>query len=375
MDRYLRQEAIEGWDPEVVSNGRILVVGAGATGNEVIKNLALLGVGNLTIVDYDLVEEVNLSRCVLFREEDIGKPKSEVAGKRLKELNPYINAISWNLDIIYDIGSLELRKFDVVVLTVDNLEARLWVNRYCLLSSVPLIDTGIDGLIGNVFIMVPPSAPCLECNWKKFEYQRLAEKYSCSKLGLLLNEKKIPMVITSAAIIGGIAAQEAVKILHKKGNFPIKSGRFIWVNGEVDDFKTWYVPVRENCPGHNLYSKELDTLFDTNIDDTVDTIKDRIRDLLDCSDVEIKGDKEIVYSVICNNEYCGYADKISPCFLGRFQRYICPKCGQFTIVPDAHTQELRNGYSLRSLGIPPNHILHIFIKKGEVISEYRIITK
>lgn len=211
--RYARQMAIRGWEQERLSKARVLVLGAGTTGNEVIKNLGLLGVGKIVIVDKDEVEEVNLNRCVLFREEDIGKPKAEVTARRVKELAPEIEAEAWVKDIVYEIGALKYPEFDCVVLTVDNLEARMWVNKYCWRHRVPLIDTGTREWIGNVFVMQEPFEVCIECGWQESHYRRLFERYSCSRIGVVAEERKIPMVITSAAVVGGIAAQEVVKVL------------------------------------------------------------------------------------------------------------------------------------------------------------------
>ena len=375
MERYKRQEMIKGWHQETVHNARILVVGAGTTGNELIKNLALLGVGEITIVDSDLVEEVNLNRCVLFRKEDIDQSKSETAAKRALELNPDIRAIGLNCDVIYDFGNFQYRNFECVILTVDNLEARMWVNRYCWLNNTPLIDTGIDGLVGNVFVMIPPFESCLECDWSTREYQRLAEKYSCSKIGLALEERKIPMVITSAAVIGGIAAQESIRILlhGNKRDVPSKAGVFFHYDGETGAFLTWRVCRKEECPAHASVPDPSQILFEASLNDTVESIRERVRNILGPSTVEIKHDKEIVYSVICNN--CGHTQTIAPCLLGKFRRFLCPECGLLTIVADDHTEELRDGYTLRSLCIPSNHLLRVVFSKEDDISEAWILSR
>ena len=90
QSRYDRQERITWWDQDKLTKSRVLVVGAGALGNEIVKNLALVGVGNITIVDMDLIEHTNLSRCVFFRDGDEGKFKAEVLASRAEELNPEI---------------------------------------------------------------------------------------------------------------------------------------------------------------------------------------------------------------------------------------------------------------------------------------------
>jgi molybdopterin/thiamine biosynthesis adenylyltransferase len=90
--RFARLEAIDWWDQALLGRARVLVVGVGALGNEVIKNLSLLGVGNMTIVDMDRVEASNLSRSVLFRENDEGKPKAECAARAAVGIYPQTNA-------------------------------------------------------------------------------------------------------------------------------------------------------------------------------------------------------------------------------------------------------------------------------------------
>src|SRR5579872_5694081 len=74
-DRYSRQRMIARWDQERAAKARLLVAGAGALGNEVLKNLALIGIGNIVVIDFETVEIPNLARSILFRREDLGKPK------------------------------------------------------------------------------------------------------------------------------------------------------------------------------------------------------------------------------------------------------------------------------------------------------------
>ena len=129
-DRWERQKRISWWDQELLQRSNILVVGAGTLGNEVCKNLALLGVGNVTIIDYDTIEEVNLSRSVLMRSEDKGQKKADIVAKRMKELYENMNTIPLNFDVVYEYGSANYKDFDIVLMTVDNLEARIYINRY-----------------------------------------------------------------------------------------------------------------------------------------------------------------------------------------------------------------------------------------------------
>ena len=93
LDRYGRLRLISWWRQERLQAARVLVVGAGALGNEVLKNLALVGLGTIYVIDLDVVEPSNLSRSVLFRAEDGGRPTAEVAAIRAGELNPEIRII------------------------------------------------------------------------------------------------------------------------------------------------------------------------------------------------------------------------------------------------------------------------------------------
>ncbi|MEN3335191.1 MAG: molybdopterin-synthase adenylyltransferase [Blastocatellia bacterium] len=375
MDRYTRQKMIKGWDQQALEKGKVLVVGAGTTGNEVIKNLVLLGVGNITIVDTDVVEVVNLNRSILFREKDINCSKSIVAAERARELNPGINAVGWDCNVIYKVGSLQYGNFDCVVLTVDNLEARLWVNRYCWLNGVPLIDTGIEGLIGNVFVSIPPYKSCIECGWGKREYQRLSDKYSCLKRGLDEEVRKIPMVITTAALIGGIASQECVAILHKHIiDISKRAGKFFQYDGDSQTSIGWHVPKKEDCPAHSFVMGNSHALLDASLDENIESLKQRIARSQSASAVEIWCDKEVVYSVVCS-ENCGYTRSISPLLLGEFKREVCPYCHKLSVVPHDYTEELKDGWTLKALGIPSNHLLRVAFGRGDEVYEGWIVSR
>jgi len=91
-DRFDRFKLIGWWDQQRLRSARVLVIGAGALGNEIIKNLALLGVGNVVIADKDTIENSNLSRSVLYREADAGRSKAVVAAAAARDIYPAINA-------------------------------------------------------------------------------------------------------------------------------------------------------------------------------------------------------------------------------------------------------------------------------------------
>ena len=105
-DPFARQKLLNGWNQEKLRETRIMVVGAGALGNEVLKNLALLGVGNIFVVDFDSIAIPNLSRTVLFRPTDNGRDKAEVAAERTKELclEPDARVDYFSGDLVRELG-------------------------------------------------------------------------------------------------------------------------------------------------------------------------------------------------------------------------------------------------------------------------------
>lgn len=220
-DRYSRLRLIPWWDQSKLKNAKVMVVGAGALGNEVIKNLALVGVGNILIIDMDIIENSNLSRSVLFRAEDCGRLKAEVAAERAMEINPDINVTWMNADIVNDVGLGVFACMDVVIGGLDNREARLAINQSCWKVNVPWVDGAIEVLHGVARVFVPPDGACYECTMGEVDYRILNARRSCT---LLSKEEmisgKVPTTPTIASIIAGVQVQEVLKLLHQRDNLP-----------------------------------------------------------------------------------------------------------------------------------------------------------
>jgi adenylyltransferase/sulfurtransferase len=150
---------------------RVLVVGAGALGNEVIKNLALLGVGRVSVLDRDRIEASNLTRSVLFCIPDIdghiqrGTPKAELAVARAVEINPDVTATAYVREIA-DLGSGIIRQTDLVFSCLDNEMARLELGWVCTRLNKPLVDGGLgmfNPSSGLVSIFPGHQGPCYAC--------------------------------------------------------------------------------------------------------------------------------------------------------------------------------------------------------------------
>jgi len=353
--KYDRQRAI--WDQEILRKARVLVVGAGTLGNEAVKNLALLGVGSITIIDNDIIERVNLNRCLLFREEDIGLPKARVAAERARELNPDIDVSYHIADVIFDFGGGFFENFDIVLSCLDNREARMYLNRYCYLVRRPLVDGALEGLSGEVKVVIPPTTSCLECAFDDLSYKLIAEKYSCSGAKFTQAKEVIPMVVHTSAIIAGIQVQEAVKILH--GDFS-NGGKAIRYDGEKCEMLKYEIPIRSDCPNHEKYPiKEIDGItMDSKIINVIKILNQHYGG----GEFTLYYDKEICFSLKCPR--CSYEKEVGkPLKRMHVDELYCPKCGS-EMIPDSSMELKSKELTFRELGIPENSLIKVYPKNN-----------
>lgn len=251
-DRYARLRLIPWWKQEKIRATTALVIGAGAIGNEVLKNLALLGFGRLIIVDFDKIDISNLTRSMLYRASDDGKPKAIKAAEAVKNLNPDIEVIAINADVICDVGAGVFIEADVVFGCLDNREARLWTNRQCYKYSKPYIDGAIQELHGTVKVFVPPETACYECGMSDLDHKLINIRYSCPLLKReQILEGKVPTVTTSAALVGALQVQEALKIVH---GMESNAGSVIVFNGISNTFFTSMLQKKQECYSHEIYN-------------------------------------------------------------------------------------------------------------------------
>jgi adenylyltransferase/sulfurtransferase len=254
-DRYSRLRLISWWRQERLAAARVLVVGAGALGNEAVKNLALLGVGTIVVIDLDTVELSNLTRSVLLRAEDGGRPKAEAVARRARELNPDVTVVPIVGDVLTDVGLGTFAAMDVVIGCLDNREARLWVNRQCWKVGTPWVDAGIQEIQGVVKVFVPPDSACYECAMTRRDYELLNLRYSCPLLrrdDILAG--KVPTAPTIASMMAALEVQEALKLLH---GLPVAAGSALVYNGVTNTFYATQLPRREDCLSHETYPEPV----------------------------------------------------------------------------------------------------------------------
>jgi adenylyltransferase/sulfurtransferase len=155
LERYSRHLIIPDFNIEgqrKLKTAKVLVVGAGGLGAPLLQYLAAAGVGTLGIVDFDVVEDTNLQRQVLFTVDDIGKPKVEVAKKRLQALNPHITINTFNTQLTSENARDIIDAYDVVADGTDNFPTRYLVNDACVLLDKTNIYASIFRFEGQVSV-------------------------------------------------------------------------------------------------------------------------------------------------------------------------------------------------------------------------------
>lgn len=252
--RYDRAERITWWKQDVLRSASVLVVGAGALGNEIVKNLVLMGAGRIVVADMDTIENSNLARCVLFRDSDLGKWKADVVAARAAELNPDSD-VTAHVGTIQSYGVAGVAKHDVIIAGLDSREARLWINQAARKVGRTWIDGAIEGLDGIVRVF-PPAGACYECTMNEKDRELLAKRKSCALLSPAdLQTGKVPTNVTMASVVGGLEAQEAVKVLHKLNNETGISNGALRLVGETVDVFTVKYSEDEFCLAHDSYTE------------------------------------------------------------------------------------------------------------------------
>ena len=247
-ERFARFANVEWWQQQRLRDARVLVAGAGALGNEVVKNLALLGVGNVVIADMDTIELSNLTRSCLFREKDAGSFKAACAARAARELYPQMNVQALNVNITAALGLGWIRWAEIVIGALDNREARVFLNASCARIGRPWIDGGIEVLQGVARGFHTPETACYECTMSEIDWQVINTRRSCSMLARrALAHGGVPTTPLTASIVGAIQAQEVVKYLH---GLPALFGRgFVYEGAHHGSYVVSY-PIDPGCPWH-----------------------------------------------------------------------------------------------------------------------------
>ncbi len=327
-DRYSRLRLIPWWDQEKIRSTNVLVVGAGALGNEILKNLALLGFLNVVVVDLDQIEVSNLSRSILFRSQDVGLSKAEAVARAYRNILPEATVQPLAANIMRDCGLGLFAWADLILAGLDNREARLWINRAAWKTNRPWVDGAIEGINGVARDFLPGKAPCYECTLGETDWAILEKRMSCN---LLLHDPhpqgRVPTTPTISSIIAGIEVQEAVKALH---GLPTLAGKgYVFEGLNNTSYVTEYTE-NPDCLSHYVLD-EIVQLPQASAEMTMADLVHRASQDLHTDDIVIDFSRDIIQALVCPK--CGTETE---CFLHvgaiSFADGRCPIDGEMRVV-------------------------------------------
>ncbi|HBP16486.1 MAG TPA: hypothetical protein DEA08_01670 [Planctomycetes bacterium] len=364
-DRYHRLRLIKWWDQQLLADTTVVVAGAGALGNESLKNLALLGVGRLIVCDMDGIETSNLTRSVLFRQGDVGRQKADVASERAMEINPDVKAIPIEGDLRFSLGLGVIRRSAVVLGCLDNIAARVYLARHAYRMGKASIDAGLDTVNGDVYTFTPPEGPCYECRLKEADRKEFRRRQSCLKMSRSEIDLggKVPTAPTTASIASGLQSQIAVRAIH---GLRIPTGRRLGLYGMSDVFFDITLEKDPDCPTCGwmecLAEREV---FESELSAEANTLGDLlgvIRAQLGSEEayLSLEDDREVIVGLTC---VCG-ARRDLVALAGDLSEddALCEACEETEpMKPDVRSQfdgsEGFNDKTLAELGLPPLHIV------------------
>lgn len=228
MNRYARHVSLPDVGREgqaLINNSRILVVGAGGLGSPVLLYLAAAGVGEIGLIDDDLVDLSNLQRQIIHGESDVGSPKVESAKSKILSINSTIKVTTWNTRLSPDNAQEILQDWDVVVDGTDNIPTRYLVDDICRINHIPWIYGSIYRFEGQASVFNYRGGPCYRDLFPEPPPSNVIP--SCAEGGVF---GVLP------GVIGSIQATEAIKIILDKGQ--TLSGKLLIYDAESMDFKS-----------------------------------------------------------------------------------------------------------------------------------------
>lgn len=355
-DRYDRQRLIPWWEQERLASARVLVVGAGALGNEILKLLALSGVGRIMIYDMDRIELSNLSRTVLFSQSDEGAFKAQIAAERVAALNPKVVAVGQTQNIMHEMGLGIFLWADIVICGLDNRLARMFVNSSCARTGRTWIDGAIEGLSGVVRVFDPAHTACYECTMNEMDRKLVRDRLSCARLARdEISRGHVPTTSVAASVIAALEVQEAIKYLHGQ---PILYGEGIHINGMWNDFNRVRYKRREGCQAHETFEKVIPLnlgVRDITLDELLDLAETRLG-----KGATLELSRDVVTHLTCT--VCEKSEQVGM-VLGALREAAarCGVCGTHRIVEFSgivvKDGELDLSMTPADIGVPPFDII------------------
>jgi len=248
-DVYDRSKRIGWLDLDSVSDAKVLMIGAGALGNEVAKDLVLSGFRKVTIVDMDHVVGSNLNRCLFFTPDDARKKrtKAEVLATGMRRLsttagpNSIVGRIQDQSDRIFS-------EHDVVFGCLDNIEARIHANSHSYAAGRTYIDGGMEGMLGRAMVSRPPDGACLQCGMNRSHAKVASMRFSCTGRDVVFHEPKLAAEITTTSVISAVMVREALKLISGHPEMMLKNA--FYYDGQRNISEEMEIPLDPECPIH-----------------------------------------------------------------------------------------------------------------------------
>ncbi len=196
-EKYIRQIMLFGENgKEKLRQARVFIAGTGGLGSPILTYLAVAGVGQIIIADFDIVDPSNLNRQYLHHEKDIGKEKIKSAEEKLISLNPEIRVETIKGKITDENSVSIVPPCDLIIDALDNFDTRHALNKLAVERKIPLIHGAISGYRGQVTTIIPSKTPCLYCIFPSS-----------------FKKEVFPVLGTTPGVIGTIQANEEIKYI------------------------------------------------------------------------------------------------------------------------------------------------------------------
>jgi len=225
---------------------RVLAIGTGGLGSPMALYLAAAGVGTIGLVDFDVVDDSNLQRQILFGTRDVGRPKLAAAVERLRDVNPNVNLVPFEERLSSENALRIFRDFDIVADGTDNFPTRYLVNDACVLTGKPNVYASIFRFEGQASVFWAKKGPCYRCLYAEPPPPGLVP--SCAEGGVL---GILP------GLLGVIQATETIKLVLEAGDPLI--GRLLLVDALSMRFRELKLKKNPDCVicGPNLRVTKL----------------------------------------------------------------------------------------------------------------------
>jgi len=249
QDRFDRSRRVPWLDLARISEARVLVVGAGAIGNEVVKDLVLSGFRKVTVVDMDHVVGSNLNRCLFFTGADAsGKTlKADAVARGASRLADGAQVVSVPKRI-EELPDSVFEESDIVLGCLDNIAARVHVNSHSYASGRTYIDGAMDGFLGKVTVVRPPDGACLQCGMNKSHAKVASLRFSCTGKGVVFHEPRVAAEITTTSVVAAIMVREALKVVSGRGDLVLSN--VFYYDGQRKTTEEMEIPLDPACPVH-----------------------------------------------------------------------------------------------------------------------------